>query len=153
MDKNKGIVMEIMTADNWWDKNHGTEHPNLLKHFSDEELQFEIARRQSERRKLEIMKIVGPRDAVGYMTVATGNDGNGMKRKFHAEWELHIIFSNGTKHKFTFSSKVGQTADTMENFRLLYFPNLTRLDFADVQRLIEAKANLRRKKKKICHSP
>jgi hypothetical protein len=145
--------METMTADNWWDKNHADESVNLLKHFSDKELHNELARRQGERRKLEIMKIVGPREAVGYLIVETGDDGNGEHREFHAEWELHIIFSNAEKHKFTFSSKVGQTAETLEDFRTLYFPNLTRLDSADYQRMVDAKGSLRKKKKKICHSP
>ena len=143
-----------MTPDNWWDKHHGTEHQNLLKHFTDNELHDEIVRRQGERRKLEIMKIVGSREAVGYMTTTTSDDGKaGTDREFHVEWELNIIFSDATKHKFTFSSKVGQTAETMDNFRMIYFPNLTRLDNADYQRMVTAKASLRRKKKKICHSP
>jgi len=146
--------MDTMTPDNWWDKHHGTEHQNLLKHFTDNELHDEIVRRQGERRKLEIMKIVGSREAVGYMTTTTSDDGKaGTDREFHVEWELNIIFSDATKHKFTFSSKVGQTAETMDNFRMIYFPNLTRLDNADYQRMVTAKASLRRKKKKICHSP
>lgn len=145
--------METMAPDNWYDLHHGKEQPNLLKHFADKELQAELDRRQAGRRELEIMKIIGPREAVGYFNVAIGGGGYGGHREFHNEWELNIVFSNATKHKFTFSSKVGQTAETMEDFRNLYFPNLTRLGYDDYQRMVEAKGRLRKKKKKkICQS-
>ncbi len=133
--------MDTISADNWWDLNHG-KYPivNLLKHFSDQELQSELNRRQSERRKLEIMKIVGSREAIGFY-VSVGGD------ERVTDWELHIVFSNGTKHRFDFSSRVGQTEGTMNDFRMLYFPHLTRLDHEDYERL-----RISKQKKKVCRN-
>jgi len=108
--------------DNWWDLKHKAE--NFLVHFPDQELQNELDRRQSERRKLEIIRIVAGREAFAYYTSDGGNAG-------FPEWHLHIVFTDGSQHLFIFSAKVKQTEDTMTEFRTTYFPNLVCFGYGD----------------------
>lgn len=115
----------------------------LLKHFSIKELQFELNRKQTEQRNLEIKNIVGSREPIGFFDVFSADENT-------REWELHIIFSDATKHCFTFSSKVGQSSKSMDEFRMLYFPHLTRSDFAEWKGMVQTKKQSKKKKKQVC---
>lgn len=130
---------------------------NLLKHFTDKELQSELERRQGERRKMEITKIIGSREAIGFYDVAPESDDFIPCREYNAEWELHIIFSDATKHRFTFSSKVGHTVQSRDDFRMLYFPHLSRLSISYYDIMVASKKQRLRKKKNknkiVCHGP
>jgi len=108
--------------DNWYDLKHKGE--NLLVHFTDQELQNELDSRISERRKLEIIKIVNGREPFAFYTNHAGD------AKF-PEWHLHIVFTDGSQQLFVFSSKVNQKEDTMTEFRTTYFPNLVCFGYGD----------------------
>ena len=125
--------------DNWLDLRHKGE--NLLVHFPDNELQSELDRRLLERRKIEIIKIVKERESFAYYTSISYCDGG-----HTTEWELNVIFTDGSKEEFVFNSKSNQTEETMNEFREIYFPNLTCFNFDDYIRFKKAKEKSQRKK-------
>ena len=130
--------------DNWYDLKHKGE--NLLIHFSDGELEGELNRRKSERRKLEIVKINNGRDAVAYFELC------GEGEAVDTEWELHIVYSDGSSHCFTFASKVGQTEDTRDEFRKAYYPEVAKFGYDDYIRFKNIKAKKKGKKNGNCIS-
>src|ERR1035437_7296392 len=113
-------------SDNWWDLKHKGE--NMLLPFSDTELQAELNR----RRRIELVKLAKGREAFAYFTLSC-------KDETYAEWELHIIFTDGSNHCFTFSSRVGHTDESMREFRELYYPNLTCFNYDDYVRFKKSK--------------
>jgi hypothetical protein len=116
--------------DNWWDMKHRGENPLAL--VPDEQLQAELDRRQLERRKIELMKIANGREAFAYFTLSGGDER-------YADWKLHIVFTDGSNHCFTFSSRVGHTDETMREFRELYYPNLLCYHYDDYVRFEKSK--------------
>lgn len=105
---------------------------NILRSFSDEELEAEMKRRAMEREHIAVKIKFGNRTPVGYFNYCGGDE-------LHTDWELHVVFDNGEKEFWNFSNRHGQSEQDRDTYRYIHFPTLRSMTYDEYVNLAKAK--------------